>query len=529
MSYVPKRPSAACWRTTFNQPDAPLYAPAVAPNSFDSFVEFAKPYISDTDLSHLRWAQAWLQKSCTPTAVENLPASPYTRPHLETLQTNGIVSPTDSATPNTHCYPVAEFKHGAERLRHIANTYGENAGTPDRRPPHRLFDWRDRVRLFKGKFAAPRDFKSFFHQFVVRRGRFVFKTRDGKCFTLDRMPMGHRDSAVIAHMTSLAILHCAIAIAGYETVTDVIIDDVAFACDTAEQTAAVARAFDDICARFNFTIGSRSEPATCIDHRGINVDLQTLRATMRPAFATKVADRWDIATTRPTPARCRSLAGSIVYYAMTSTRHLSAVPDVLRATTKLICHDSEAGRAQCIAVMRPLIEAIKSNSPFEIADAPPTDAGYLFTDATPTHWGALYIDRHGNATFERGDFRTYVGHAANGIIAACEAAATIEGLRALVPRQHVMTGIKIGVDNTNWFYAATDRWSMSWLHEYATLFKSECAQRNLAPMMYWLPSAEQAADSVVREGAPHDATTEIATQRLAEGTGRSVVLEAQAG
>lgn len=429
------------------------------------------------------------------------------------LVANQLIRPCQPSRANTHAYGTHEVKKGASRLRNIMNTFGENS-LPSTRPPHRITPVPTMIRRFMNKqFSSSRDFKSFFHQFLVRPDRFTFDTSEGP-HTLLRMPMGHQDAATIAHLTSLVVVTLAIQFAGASdaAVYDVIIDDVTWATDDRVSCDLVGSHFDKLCEQFLFTIGTRAATSTVAEHRGVIVDQTAKSATLRPAFVTKHQERLSVVTPRPTAARLRSMCGTLVYYSYTTGYLVSQMPAILRATVSMTRASTSTSLSEAASLILPAYQLMLQNAPFSPTRAPPI-GGFLFSDATPTSYAAIYVNSHGDITYTKGRFEAVTD------ISSAEAFATIAGM-VLVPRFDDPRGITIvfGIDNQGWLYGAQRPWLMSPLHGFAMTFRDQCLRKNITPSFTYTPTHLQPADDTVRDRGTHAHRVLAAIQHVPSAT-----------
>jgi hypothetical protein len=480
----------------------------------------------------LEWSSTWLNLPRSATVVSDLPSTPYSDEDIDALCAAAIAEPDRIHSANTLVYPTGELKRGALRRRHIANTFSENAtGGLGLRPPHRVTPMQRMLRRFAKKFVATRDFKSYYHQFTVRPGRFTFVTKAGAGYTLTRMPMGHTDAAFVAHMTTLALVQLAITRArASTTVYDVIIDDVAFGADTEDELRRVLKEFDHACETMCVTVGSSTDPSKTLDHRGIIADTDTGDVSFRQQFIDKHTSRRATLRQKTTAARLASIAGTIVYAAQLRHDLAERVPHILRTVAQVARLDTRAHRDIALAAILPVYDTLLTNPKWRLPVTTDVQGGYLFTDATPRNYGAIYVDPNGHVTTIHGDFRQWTSDPTVEIGAA-EAIATIEGMRRLLQPSSLVRSLFVNVDNQAWWHVLQKLWVMSHLHQYKVLFDAECERLRIRPVLVWIPTAIMPADHPARlRSVPEGAVdTAIAYVDRAVSQGRGATTDGGAG
>jgi hypothetical protein len=507
VKYVPKKPPSRCWAKD-TATTAPLYAPAVEPLDFEKLVEKMQEELRGhpNTIEALRWAKQWLNQERAPVTVSGCPVSKFEPHELAQMTTNALIRPTTGFTGNTHAYPTIEWKKDAYRKRVINNTFGENASritASYTRPVHRIAPvTRMIARLCSRgrRFAASRDFKSFYHQFMVKANRFTFTAKDGRAYSLLRMAMGHTDAAMVAHATTTAIVQLAIqrASALYPTATfayDVIIDDASWSSCNEEACREVERQFDAICSDFNVTIGSKTPTSGLLAHRGVIVDLRAQSVKLRQSFIDKHKTRRDLLSRSPTFARCRSALGTLVYYATISPTIREQIPDLLRIVARVARTTTKQAIAAASERLVTAMDVMVQNHEWHTTDVDATPfGGYVFSDATPTSWGGIYVDLLGEVTFAKGRFENPMK------IHLAEATAMIQTTKQLVPKTSYQRKILFATDNTTWLHTIPKMWSTNdELQDRRLEFHRLLRDLGVTAWVFFVPSAAMPADELSRD------------------------------
>ena len=405
-------------------------------------------------------------------------AEPYTGPHT---------------TATVRAFMRREMKKLKFRRRTIFHTICAN--NTGRMPAHRLMQVRSYHILFamtsRKKFAAGRDFKSFYHQFEFDpRVREILRYRHGDAlFQLTRAAMGHKGSAAAAHTTSKAIVLLSLFRAGKTPAQvhyDIIIDDVLFMSDSMDDLEAVCSAFDEICAEIRATIGSRTDPDTVITHRGVEFDFERCLRRVKPATILKLQARYDYFCRSPTLPRLRSILGAVMFC---RTVMCIDVGDLLRAVIKAEISNTLPDRLVYEEVIQ---RALRNDWIANTSVDTMPYGGTVVTDATLERWAAIFVDQHGDVTSSSGRVEPAPIHVS-------EALATLHAVE-LLPTFDVPHKVEFLTDNTVWLYSMHRSYARcAELQSIRSDFMERLRVRNIFPVLAYIASSDNPADNPSRE------------------------------
>jgi hypothetical protein len=479
----------------------PLYAPSVLPLLISSLFQHTLQQLGRHDqvVSDLEFVLRFLGNTESHTRITKTPVqkSKLDSHAIATLRNIGIIEETQTDLPSTTvAFLVKEKRKGTLRHRTIFHTIVDNntgpkEGTMKVAPIEMLG-----TRLRACRFAATRDFKSFFHQLSFTppvADFFIFNVGNQK-FKLLRAAMGHKNSpaAATAVTKSLTIL----AINGardtfpsfeFEVKYDIIIDDVLFASQSKEVLQHVLKAFDSICDQFRVTIGSKTDPNETVTHRGIMFNLNSKTQSLKSEFIEKFKERTGNYNTRPNNDKARSLLGMISYAAQVI--HVPKISEAYRNFIGTIFTQKISGQ-EFHCVQKDIIQ----NVPRPLPTSPGTpSAGTICSDATPLKIAAMYIDQHGNINTSTDALTEETP------IHIAEAMATLLSLK-LLPKYSITHSITVISDNLTWLYTVrkTGRITTPQLEHIRNCFTQSMLELNLVPIFQYITSAQNPTDALSR-------------------------------
>ena len=470
--------------------DVPLYCPPVETCDVPALLEMLLKFFDKSDRC-VREISAVIEWLTVPShhdfADVEVGDSVMTPADARIMVDNGIIRPTSPSPVTVRAIMRKELKRADWRKRPLMHTHAGNDGA------HTFVKSMMRVNSIetlkrmarRNKFGATRDFKSFFHQLMLSLEvgqRYVLRI-NGEYFALTRAAMGHKASAAAAHSITRAVARLA---AAGEAEFDVIIDDVAFFANDKDQLARVMARFDDICDEIGLTIGSKTDPATTVSHRGIDFDLSSQRVRVRETTSSRTRDRVAIYQARPTHARARSLLGAAVAAAQ-------VVPIPVCSLMHRVARYIRGGPVADMADLSDLLLHDAPNYPTRY-DALPF-AGAIVADATPVSYGGVYVDQYGNVDYVAGSFAP--GQFAS--VNEAEAWATILTLR-LVPPRRLWARIEVFTDNQVWDRVMGKDWARA---ERVDVIRQELGRRLTAMKLVagnsWVASADNPTDNISRQ------------------------------
>ena len=417
-----------------------------------------------------------------------VPSSDLSQSDVDQLVANGLIRPIGaSARATVRAVTKKELKRGEWRRRSLFHTHAANDGA------HTFAKSMMRVNSIetlkrmarRNAFGATRDFKSFFHQLLLALevgARYVIRVGD-KCYALTRAAMGHKASAAAAHSITRAIARLA---AADDAEYGVIIDDVAFFATAEERVRRAVARFDAICEKMRLTIGSATEPATAVSHRGIDFDLTANRVRVRESTASRTRDRVEIYQRKPTLARARSLLGAAV-----AAAQVVAIP--VCTLMHRVARYLNGGPVADMCDLADLLLHDAPNLPTKYDDVP--FVGAIVADATPVSYGGVYVDQHGNVQHASGKFEP--GQFAS--VNEAEAWATILTLK-LVPARSQWGRLEVFTDNQVWCGALGANWTKAQRIDKLRLELSrELVAKKLVAGNTWVCSEENPTDGISRQ------------------------------
>lgn len=477
--------------------DAPLYAPEVQPLNIDKIIDRTTAVfgIQDVIVQQLLAVRRWLtdptlhQQGDTHGVACN---SLLTEDDVEKLMAAKLLNELSDITARAtvRAFARPEQKNRAWRRRTIFHTLAGNNGA---RMPHPTMMRVNSLAIlqamaFRNCLAFSRDFKSFYHQLKFSPAVaqcYVLKSAD-RVFTLTRAAMGHKASAACAHTISKAIARLAVAMSGKHGEYDVIIDDVCIFTKDIDSATTIAQRFDDLCAEFNVQIGSRSDPADQVSHRGLDFDLRNKRVKIRASTRERATARIEDYQARPTTTKARSLLGSLISAAQVLP-HLD-ITRLLRNVSSYMA----GGPPACFASVADALRQDTAIRP-HVNDLP--FIGMLVADATPTGYGAIYINQYGQVSTTCGHFHTPYAD-----IAEAEAHATIIGMHELVPARRSLAALVVLTDNMVWLASMARQWARSEKMEYwRTMLAMTAQAKNVVFSERWVPSEWNPTDTLSRQ------------------------------
>jgi hypothetical protein len=469
--------------------DAPLYAPYVNAGNVAGLRDYAREAkgARDPTTKQLGAVVEWLEDPAHhQRAAVRVDDSNITDAQLQQLLAADILRPAPDGPPSVRAMLRKEEKRSGWRLRTILHTHAANDGAHMFTPAMMRVNSVSTLKrmAYRNKFGATRDFMSFFHQMKYNpavQALYTIRVR-GKTYALNRAAMGHKASAAAAHSITRAI---AILAAQDEAEWDVIIDDVAFFAQTQEALDRVTGRFDEICGRFGFTIGSSTDAATSVSHRGIDFDLTSNRVRVRETTRNRTIRRAQIYADKPTPAKARSLLGAAV-----AAAQVVSIP-----VAQLMLETARYLNGGPPADFRPLqlaIDGDAENAP--TAEDPLPYVGAVVADATPTTFGGIYVDQHGNVYYAVGSFPADAFDSIN----EAEACATLETL-ALVPDRRDWSLIDVFSDNQVWCRVMGRDWSKTLrIDVLRQQLTRRLTAKRLVPRNSWVASGDNPTDGISR-------------------------------
>lgn len=463
-----------------------------------------------------------------PDAVFSVPGRPDRRWRIrdsiiptascEELVASNVLVPAPYQPPSVFAFRVFESWKDPPRFRPIFDTLLSNAWAIE--AP--LVSFASITALRHMLAASPPaaicisyDFRSWYWQLCLSPAagdRYVIRTRDGNCYALRRMAMGHKWAVFVSHEISSSLARAALA--GFENTTqfDVIIDNVIFIGPPADVRAVGAK-FESLCALANAKIGDRVESSTLFDHRGVSFNLVDKSVGLKKSWLTKLRHRWATANvTAPSPhitfARLRSLAGMLswgrsvigrlppTFYFWKQLARATAMSLKPSATIKLA--------PSTIMQMTEAIEFLLSD-PRSSPSHDSTDGWVVFSDAMKAYpfaaWGAVaYNERTGEIIDASGSWFESTLH-----ITALETYAAAEALLAFKHKldksssAHTVN-LEIFIDASASVAAITHGCSPSWAMDTAARHVLRvAASLNRSLRVFHIPGVLNPADEPSRQ------------------------------
>lgn len=502
--YDPKR-MATPW-VLFNKNAvrcAPIYAPSVEPMKLRELVEFGFSVLAPED-SVIRHAQFTITFVTDP-SFANFPetakfcnTSPLSSTELTILKDSGLIhecAPT--STPTVFAFLTPEEKRGALRKRTIFHTqvYNDHAmkAHQDIMKINSVNLLSSRVR--RSRVAASRDFKSYYHQFLLhpsvsRLFIFTTRTKEGiRSFNLTRAAMGNKNSAAAASAITRLLVKLAITVSGAENILyDIVIDDILFLAQDTANLLRVLAAFDSLCERFSVTIGTKTEDVTGdIVHRGIVFALHRKTQRLKPEFLHKFKLRCDFFIKKQTFERARSILGMIAYAGQVI--YIPTFSTAFRAYAMALANsDPRLLVPTWLSTFQTVVD--NTPKPLEMAENVPF-GGVVVSDATLTRIASTFVDAFGT-------IREFAQDISPETINIQEARASLEGLRLAsnFPTPH---RVHIIGDNLTWLYAVQpNRVTTPELEIVRQQFWGMIGEKNILPTFLYVPSKKNYCDAMSR-------------------------------
>jgi hypothetical protein len=474
----------------------PLYAPSVPVLNWNKLASMAELAGIDKQSIHAvnRFVSDASFRRCE--TATRIPQSQVEDSVLSQLLANGqIARAHPSALVTTVFFLVSETRKTGPRRRTIFNTVADNELGPTLATMKVASLNLVSARLRVCKFAATRDFKSYFNQIglsLAVSNCYVFSNRGSK-YRLTRAAMGNTNSPAIA--TNITTIIVMIALGRHKRdfpdskiKYDIIIDDVLFAADCEHALSNVLLHFDQICREVNVTVSTETNINTTITHRGAVFDLIKQNVCLKPAFVDKFRSRAIDFDAKPNLSKARSLIGSIAYAA--AIIDIDPSPSYRQFATMLLSGSHTVPRQTFTNVIQAIIE--NKPKPLECAENVPS-AGLVCADATPTKIAGFFLSSD-DVLYQFEKLTEFT------IIHLNEAGGTLGALN-LVPKFRVTHSVDIFTDNQSWLGSVsnTSRGTTPELEVARGTFWHMCREKNILPKIRYIASASNPADIMSRQ------------------------------